>query len=318
MDPVFDYDEGDIVVDYDGSYDVDVDVENRGTESTTQTIALREEGVLIDESAGVSLDPEESTSVTLDYTPDWTGEGNVLLTNTISSPQHISSFDAVVRGSIRPGIIDTFELLSEGPYDDSEDLTDYYSTDEWDKFEIRNIDDHAGSKWDPLPVAGQRFLRISGDSSEEIVSYDGLPKYPEPGDTIRFFYYDDTTVQRSLTAFAVDGGVTENSYFFQIHDTTSTETEETYRFGKYENGSEDRFFTVDATAMSGRWNRVVIEWDEDHNFDVEVTRMDTNETVLSESVDDPDKTHDGGGVGHRGSEGGGANYDYSIAEMRVI
>lgn len=218
-------------------------------------------------------------------------------THTLSAldgdPEHIYW----THSELEPGevlTIDNFEEEPDGPYGSNEDLPDYYGG--FDDQTLTSVDGSIYEIQTTVVNDGQRALEMSDDSfATGVVSHtdDGLPRYPQQGETweVRLYLETDSS---GLIWFGVPLNDTprDNSYRVQIG---APEFSTTFSIGKFSGGSFTQLASSETTFPKEEWLRVEIEWTDTDDINVSVDNASgTEEDSLSVNDSDANIESEGG------------------------
>ena len=222
------------------------------------------------------------------FTPDGTEVEEVILPDGSKASEVIAPDGTVVFDAIPDSVVDNFELEGSdpaGPYSDGDDITEFYAGDT-SEFSITTDESSVGS----------RSLEFNDSNFRTILSKpeDGLPRYPEYGETVNYYVRFGQNVNDLRFIF----GAEDADNFFGVQTNPDRDR---VRFFKRVGGSFESVATDETVNYPlDEWLKVEVDWQDEKTISV----MDSEETVLG-SVSGADTTFDNEmGIGFEGLDSG--------------
>jgi VCBS repeat-containing protein len=186
-----------------------------------------------------------------------------------------------------------------------------------DNFEDTDISEYTIPNGDSSDVS---FITFSKDGTYSlelnlgpsfiptIVSKSGLPNYPEPGDTFRYWVYPDGG--RAVFQFGLQDA--NNQFAYRIDAPGDT-----IQLRKNVGGSGTVLTEKTLPLSLDQWYQVEIEWNEDNSWS---TKLYNESGALLVKANTADTTFGAGGIGFRGINSDGSNsrviYDFARLFIR--
>lgn len=165
---------------------------------------------------------------------------------------------------IPDSVVDNFEEFPDGPYEEGESLTDYYTGDTG-----------AASIQTATVYEGDRALEFgsSGRTTHFIYSLgtEDLPRQPQPGETIRLFVNLGASDSRPAFFFGVQDA--DNYYAVRTHGGNND-----IEIRIVENGSLSNLSSSNYSPSAG-WNRWEITWESNGDITFEVFENPEGDTA---------------------------------------
>jgi hypothetical protein len=174
------------------------------------------------------------------------------------------------------------------------DYVDDFEDDDLDEYEVSAPAGVTVTTSTDRPYDGSRSVKIDKDNTDadqgNAVSMNGLPRYPQPGDTFRAFYYTENNDGIHTLKFGVQDTTDEYRYEVDIDIASGTDLHKVD-----ENGYTD-LDSTNTVPASNQWVEIEVAWQRDGTMNVTIYDANGN-TVTTLSASDTEFR--GGGIGFR-------------------
>jgi hypothetical protein len=202
------------------------------------------------------------------FNPNGNEVSEIVLPNGNPASEVIAPDGTQVFGAIPDSVVDNFEAAGTnppGPYRSGDTIADYYSGDTG-SFQRTQTDAPEGSNALQLTSSPEAIFSNPGD---------GLPAYPQEGDTISFLIRDSSDGDFPVVLTNVQDVASPNCYGFELDQSDIS-------IFRYDNGNFDDFGTelesknVGASAGTWHFGEVSLPESGTNNISFELFSLDQN------------------------------------------